>query len=215
MNTVPERAGPQVLTQEYVGTRAVSPPPGRALPRSVVLQVAGLALGIIGLAFLLIKFGLAFRSLGAWGYVGVAAVEFANCAMLIFPTPAPAYTFAMGAILNPIAVGFVGGTFATLGEMVSYYLGRKGSAILPDGPMVRRFNVWTDRWGAVALFGFAALPVPFDIAGIWAGAARYPLVRFVPIIFVGKTIKVTSIALAGYFGLEALLRMVGMAFNGL
>ena len=140
MNTVPERAGPQVLTQEYVGTRAVSPPPGRALPRSVVLQVAGLALGIIGLAFLLIKFGLAFRSLGAWGYVGVAAVEFANCAMLIFPTPAPAYTFAMGAILNPIAVGFVGGTFATLGEMVSYYLGRKGSAILPDGPDGQTFQ---------------------------------------------------------------------------
>lgn len=171
----------------------------------MVLQLGFMVAASIGLAFLLVKFASRLESLGNWGYVGVAAVEFGNSAMLAIPTPSYAYTFAMGSILNPFAIGVIGGVFAMLGELIGYYLGHKGSAILPDSPRVERFKSWTSRWGAVVLFGFALLPVPFDIAGIWAGAARYPLVRFIPVVALGKTIKVTLIALAGYFGMDALI----------
>ena len=44
---------------------------------------------------------------------------------------------------------------------------------------------------------------------VWAGTARYPLVKFVPVVLLGKTIKITMISLAGYFGLEALMNLVG------
>ena len=175
-----------------------------SLSLATVLQLAFMALCSVGLALLLIRFAPLLESLGNWGYVGVAAVEFGNSAMLAIPTPSYAYTFTMGSMLNPFAVGVIGGTFAMLGELIGYYLGRRGSAILPESPRIERFKSWTNRWGAVTLFWFAILPVPFDIAGIWAGAARYPLVRFIPLVTLGKTIKVTLIALAGYFGMDAL-----------
>lgn len=171
------------------------------------LQLAFMALFSICLAFVLIKFAYILESLGNWGYLGVAAVEFGNSAMLAIPTPSYAYTFAMGAILNPFIVGVIGGASATFGELIGYYLGRRGSVILPDTPNVERFKTWTSRWGSVILFWFALLPVPFDVAGIWAGAAHYPLIRFIPVVTVGKSIKITMIALAGYFGMDALMKL--------
>ena len=179
------------------------------LNRALAVQILALFAGAIGVALIFIRFGHLMESMGRWGYVGVAAAEFGGSAMLFLPTPTPAYTFAMGAALNPLAVGAIGGLFATLGELIGYYLGRRGSSIMADKPFFNRFKGWTDRWGGAALFMFAALPVPFDVAGVWAGTARYPLVRFIPVVLAGKTIKVTMTALAGYFGLEALMKLVG------
>ncbi len=183
--------------------------PKTVASRVVVLaQISGFFIVAVTTAYLLLRFGSLLNSLGAWGYLGVAAVEFANSAMVLFPTPAPAYTFAMGATLNPLVVGLVGGAAAALGELIGYWLGRKGSAIVPDRPIVLRMRAWTEQYGGIALFVFAALPVPFDFAGVWAGAARYPLARFLPVVLMGKTVKITTIALAGYFGLEALKALV-------
>lgn len=195
----------QVQIEDKPETPTVKPSsPGIRLSPGTIFQFVFMTLSSIVLALILIEFGALLESLGNWGYVGVAAVEFGNSAMVAIPTPSYLYTFSMGAILNPFVIGIIGGTFATLGELIGYYLGCRGSAILPEGPRIERFKAWTSRWGTVTLFWFALLPVPFDIAGIWAGAARYPLVRFVPPVFLGKSIKITMIALAGYFGMEAL-----------
>lgn len=202
----------QVSTPDALDSRAslssfiIRPSLGTAL------QLGLMVVSSIGLALLLIKFASQLESLGNWGYVGVAAVEFGNSAMLAIPTPSYAYTFAMGSILNPIIVGIIGGMFAMLGELIGYYLGHRGSVILPQSPRVERFKRWTGRWGAVVLFWFAILPVPFDVAGIWAGAAHYPLIKFVPVVALGKTIKVTAIAFAGYFGMDALTNL-GVGFG--
>ena len=223
MNTEFDNARTQVLVDEKPEPSAVAlssaqvliedmPEAPTAKPSSPVIrlspgtifQLGFMALSSIVLALILIEFGSLLESLGNWGYVGVAAVEFGNSAMVAIPTPSYLYTFSMGAILNPFVVGIIGGTFATLGELIGYYLGRRGSAILPDSPHIERFKAWTSRWGTVTLFWFALLPVPFDIAGIWAGAAHYPLVRFAPPVLLGKSIKITMIALAGYFGMDAL-----------
>ena len=196
----------QVLIEDKPEAPAVKPSsPIIRLSPGTIFQLGFMALASIVLALILIEFGELLESLGNWGYVGVAAVEFGNSAMVAIPTPSYLYTFSMGAILNPFVVGIIGGTFATLGELIGYYLGRRGSAILPEGPRIERFKTWTSRWGTVTLFWFALLPVPFDIAGIWAGAANYPLVRFVPPVLLGKSIKITMIALAGYFGMDALM----------
>ena len=175
----------------------------------VALQLAAMVASSIALAYLMIRFSTILESLGSWGYVGVAAAEFSNSAMIIVPTPALAYTFAMGAILNPFILGLIGGTFGTMGEFVGYALGRRGAVLLPDRPMVQRITEWADRWGAMVLFCSAALPVPFDVAGIWAGTVRYPLERFVPLVWAGKTLKLTLVALAGYYGVEVLAMLFG------
>ena len=194
----------QISIPDAAESRAASYPFIIRPSLGMVLQLGLMVVSSIGLALLLIKFASQLESLGNWGYLGVAAVEFGNSAMLAIPTPSYAYTFAMGSILNPFVVGVIGGTFAMLGELIGYYLGCRGSAILPQSPRVERFKSWTSRWGSVVLFWFAILPVPFDIAGIWAGAAHYPLIRFIPVVALGKTIKIILIALAGYFGMDAL-----------
>ena len=202
-STTSSRSSARTLTDSAPSTSSSLTRPSLGM----VIQLGLMVAASIGLAFLLIKYITHLESLGNWGYLGVAAVEFGNSAMLAIPTPSYAYTFAMGSILNPFAIGVIGGVFAMLGELIGYYLGHRGSAILPNSPRVERFKSWTSRWGAVVLFGFALLPVPFDIAGIWAGAAHYPLVRFIPVVALGKAIKVTMIALAGYFGMDALIDM--------
>ena len=207
LNTKFDSARTQVLIDDKPETSVDRSSFSIRLSLTIVLQMGFMALCSIGLAFILIKFGSLLESLGNWGYIGVAAVEFGNSAMLAIPTPSYAYTFAMGSILNPVIVGIIGGAFATLGELIGYYLGRRGSAILPDSPRIARLKTWTARWGSVALFWFAILPVPFDIAGLWAGAAHYPMIRFVPAVALGKTIKITMIALAGYFGMDTIMAL--------
>ena len=44
-----------------------------------------------------------------------------------------------------------------------------------------------------------------SVAGVWAGALKYLIHKFLLYVIVGKTIKVTGIALAGYYGATWLL----------
>ncbi len=209
MNLSIEQARFRGIVQKLPGTPTLTTRLPVNIPRSAVLHLMGLALASISLAVILFRFSSYLETLGNWRYLGVAAAEFANSAMMIFPTPASAYTFAMGASLNPLLVGLVGGAAATAGEMIGYNIGFRGNSVIADKPGVQRFSAWTERWGTTALLVCASLPVPFDIAGVWAGATRYPLARFIPIVFIGKTIRATGIALAGYFGLEAASEFIG------
>ena len=209
MNLSLEQARFRGIVQRLPGTPTLPTQLPVNVPRSAALHLLALALASVSLAVVLFRFSSYLETLGHWRYLGVAAAEFGNSAMMIFPTPASAYTFAMGAALNPFLVGVIGGVAATVGEMIGYNIGRRGNSVIANRPGVQRFSEWTERWGSLVLFVCASLPVPFDIAGVWAGATRYPLARFIPIVFAGKTIRATGIALAGYFGLEAATEFIG------
>ena len=179
-------------------------------------QFAGLLLPVlatVGISVLLTGVLLHFREsleqLGHWGYVGVFVAEFGNSASIIVPTPGPAYTLAMSVVLHPLLLGLLGGVAAALGELVGYAVGARGSKIVPRGRLYARLQHMPARWGGGVLFGFAVLPIPFDVAGVWAGAVRYPLWRFAVYVTLGKVIKVTGIALAGYYGINRILEIVG------
>jgi membrane protein YqaA with SNARE-associated domain len=167
-----------------------------------VFQTLAVTAGSMLMVYMLFNYREPLGEMGNWGYIGVAIAELGNSAVLIIPTPAPAYTFAMGALLNPLIIGVVGGLSAMAGELVGYYLGVRGQTLAQRGRLYHRFQQLTLRFGGAALFTFAVLPVPFDFAGVWAGAARYPLVRFVSIVAVGKIIKVTAVATTGYYGVH-------------
>lgn len=54
------------------------------------------------------------------------------------------------------------------------------------------------RNGTVTILVLSAFPNPiFDLAGIAAGALRFPLVRFLLSCWVGKTIKTITFAFVG------------------
>ena len=140
MSTSVEEKQAYGLLEDYAPPRPSLLPLIEKVPRMVALQLAAMAASSIALAYLMVRFSTILESLGSWGYVGIAVAEFSNSAMIIMPTPALAYTFAMGAVLNPFILGLVGGTFATLGEFVGYALGRRGAVLLPDRPMIQRLT---------------------------------------------------------------------------
>ena len=190
--------------------------PDRSRPASVVptwlvpllapaLAAVSVSLGIVAV---LISFRDSLHLVGNWGYLGVAFGELANSAVIIIPTPAPAYTFAMGSVLDPFALGIVGGVSAALGELFGYYLGVKGRQAIGSPRAMRRLKVLTSRWGGAALMAFAVSPLPFDLAGIWAGSVRYPVRKFLLLVIPGKVVKVTTVALAGSYGFQWLAGLV-------
>lgn len=173
----------------------------RGLSPSILLTglvAVGFSLLVV---FALLHFREALAHLGPWSYLGVFLAEMGNSAVIVIPTPGPAYTFAMGVTLNPFILGLIGGIGAALGELTGYVLGAKGRRILEGGRLYDRFRTMTTRWMGGALFAFALVPVPFDVAGLWAGTVRYPVWRFMLYVIPGKVVKVTGIALAGHYGM--------------
>ena len=177
--------------------------------KSILLSGAAvLAVSVVAVAILL-SLRDTMASLGAWGLVGAFLAELGNSAVILVPTPGPAYTFAMGATLNPFLLGLVGGVGATLGELTGYFLGKRGRHIVEGWSPYARLAALTSRWTGPMLLVLAVLPIPFDLAGVWAGTTRYPLSRFLLFIAPGKIVKVTLVAFAGYYSVSWLLSPLG------
>ena len=55
---------------------------------------------------------------------------------------------------------------------------------------------------------FAFLPIPFAVAGVGAGAARYPIRRFLFYVIAGKVLQLTIVALAAHYSLSWFLDII-------
>ena len=186
---------------------------GRDVAAHPTLLRTGLRMGAVlgfsvAITLVLIYASDFLTRVGSWGYLGVFLVQVLNSATILFPTPGHAYTFAVAGSLNPVVIGIVGGLGAGIGELTGYLLGATGRHMVAGGRWYARFSAVANRWSWAALFGIAALPLPFDIAGVWAGAYRYPVWRFLALVAAGKVVKVTLIAGAGYYSVPYLLRLI-------
>ena len=133
-----------------------------------------------------------------YGYAGVFLISLLGNATVIFPAPSLAFVLAMGGVLNPLFVGLVAGVGEALGELTGYLAGYGGQAVIEDWQMYDRLERWMQRNGSATIFVLSAIPNPlFDLAGIAAGALRFPLERFLLSCWVGKTIKTTLFAYVG------------------
>ena len=66
------------------------------------------------------------------------------------------------------------------------------------------------KGGSLVVFIVAAMPLsPFYFAGLAAGSLKMGLLRFFLLSWMGKSIKGTTVAFAGYGGLYFLLRWIG------
>ena len=166
-------------------------------------------LGAVSLSVLfvagLIYFRESLTAIGNWGYLSVFFIELANSATVFVPTPGQAFTFSMGGMLNPLYLGAIGGVGSAIGEFTGYALGARTGNRIKCGRMFKRLESLTKNWGGLYLFMLAIIPGPFEVAGVWAGAVRYSKIRFFLYVALGKTLKVTGFALAGYFSMSHLL----------
>lgn len=172
----------------------------RIIPISAVL----LAVGITTALFL---YRDQVSQLGDYGYLGAFLVSLISSATVILPVPGLVVLFALGASLNPVLVALAGAAGGIIGEVTGFMVGYGGREVVQDNRMYARVEKWMKRWGAWAIFAFAAVPLPvFDVAGVVAGALGYPLWKFLLIGWVGKSIKYVMLVLAGAWGWEAVLR---------
>lgn len=145
---------------------------------------------------------LAAESLGRMqrlGYLGAFLANLIGSATVILPVPGVAVTFALGGTLAyPLFVGILAGLGAALGETTGYLAGYSGRIMVEEGDRYQWLVTQTRRYGGYFFFAMAAVPNPFfDLAGIAAGALRYPLSRFLLAILPGQILKMTLIAYAG------------------
>jgi len=175
----------------------------RIIPISAVL----LAVGITTALFL---YRDQVSQLGDYGYLGAFLVSLISSATVILPVPGLVVLFALGASLNPVLVALAGAAGGIFGEVTGFMVGYGGREVVQDSRMYVRVEKWMKRWGAWAIFAFAAVPLPvFDVAGVVAGALGYPLWKFLLIGWVGKSIKYVILVVLGAWGWKAVLRFFG------
>jgi len=181
--------------------------------RQRVLQILALlaAVGITaGLTLLPIDWQhLDWERLKPYGYLGVFVLTLLSDATVIVPFPVLAGIFVTGGFLNPILVGIAGGIGSALGELTGYLAGYGGRAIIEDRALYNKLEKWMQRNGMLTIFVLSIVPNPvFDVAGITAGALKFPLWRFLIACALGKAIKFIVIAFAGALSLDFILQFL-------
>ena len=150
----------------------------------------------------------AVREVGDWGYAGAFFSQLINNATVVFPGIGQAIIIALAPGLNPLVLGLVGGVGAGLGETSGYLVGVIGGGTVRHyADRYPRLLALTQRWGGSAVFVFAATPLPFDVAGIWAGSTRYPFGPFLLYTVGGKVLQITGLSYASFYGLGWLERL--------
>ena len=144
-----------------------------------------------------VLWGRSYIPTEAMGYGGVALSSLIASGGMIVPVPALAVVCATSAYLNPLFISLIAGTAETIGELTGYILGYTGRSLVTRRKMYQRLESWMHRQGWLVLLVLSLVPNPlFDLAGITAGALRYPLWGFLAVVLVGKLIKFLAFSYA-------------------
>jgi len=142
----------------------------------------------------------------SYGYVGVFAISLLGNLLIFVPIPYLLLILGLGASLDPVLVGIVGGFGATVGKIVSYTIGAAGRKFLSQQRRERLdyAKALIGRYGALAIFFFAASPLPDDVLYIPLGMMRYNLILFFISCLLGKIVLTSFVAAFGR-GLSSLI----------
>jgi uncharacterized membrane protein YdjX (TVP38/TMEM64 family) len=90
---------------------------------------------------------------------------------------------------HPVVIAFFAALGGTIGELGGYYAGTLGKKVAFDDypEAYDRVSDWVNRYGVWGIAFIAFQPVlPFDMAGLIAGASRMPVPKFMLACFAGK-----------------------------
>ncbi|NBD35861.1 MAG: hypothetical protein GVY30_07665 [Chloroflexi bacterium] len=148
-----------------------------------------------------------FRQLG---YLGVFLMALIGSSTIVLPIPHLAFTFTMGAVLNPWLAGLSAGFGDGIGEITGYMAGYALEDVAERSKLYKRLESWMQRNGDLTIFVLSLFPVPFfDLAAMAGGLAGYPLWRFMLATWTGKTIKAIVAAWSGYYGITWVAELIG------
>ena len=138
----------------------------------------------------------------AWlAYLIVFGTSVLTNLTIIAPVPFGASVMVAAAtVWDPVLSALFASFGAVIGEMSGYYAGYLGKkmALPEEARWYRRVESWIHRYGMWAVAFLSLQPViPFDIGGIIAGAARMPLYKFLPALWLGRFPKYIILTYAG------------------
>ena len=180
------------------------PSPAHALPRRALLRIGiFLIITAVAIAALVLRDEFSVAWFQTLGYAGVFLMALIGSSTVLLPIPHLAFTFTMGAVLNPWGAGLSAGFGDALGEVTGYVAGYAVEDIAEQHSLYARLKGYMARNGDLTIFVLSLFPIPFfDLAAMAGGLVGYPLWRFMIATWLGKTIKATIAAWAGHRGIE-------------
>ncbi len=180
-----------------------------------------LRIGLIAFVVAFVVFGGVLLLTGKLDYQSIGfpviwAISLIGAGSIILPVPGLAVV-CVGATpefgLHPALIGLVAGSAEALGEMTGYLAGLSGNTLVQRHRLYPKVRGWLIGRGVIVLFALSVIPNPlFDLIGIAAGGIRYPIMKFLAIVFVGKSIKSGGIAYACFFGVGFVQDLVENVF---
>lgn len=149
-------------------------------------------------------------NLQAYGLPGIFLLSLLANATLILPVPGVVITSTMSAIFPPLLVALAAGTGAAIGELTGYLAGYSGQVVIENRPRFKKLIEWMKKYGGWTILVLSIIPNPaFDMAGIVAGALKYPVHKFLLWCWAGKLGKMLIFAYAGagiFYWLEKIFK---------
>jgi uncharacterized membrane protein YdjX (TVP38/TMEM64 family) len=142
--------------------------------------------------------------LQSYGYLGTFILSLLGNAIPFLPVPYLIPVFLLSSVLNPLWVGISVGIGASLGKCVSYLIGRGGVKVFGEKRQreLECFSTILGKYGAVAVFIFAALPLPDDIIVIPFGMMKYSFKKFYTALLLGKLVLGLIVAYTASYSFE-------------
>ncbi len=161
---------------------------------------------IVAMTVLVTVYRTELLKLGQWGYLGIVLSCFFANSTLFLPAPSSVIVFSLSSVYIPFWVALAGTIGAVLGEHVGYLAGIAGRKTIERNDQGERIKNNLEKFGGLAIFVFAFLPLPlFDLVGVASGAMKINYFRFLVACFLGKLLKMLIYAYVGA-GLLPLLR---------
>jgi membrane-associated protein len=155
------------------------------------------------------------EGLGPWAMVGITAIIFAECGLLIgFFLPGDSLLFVAGLLIasgfidTPIGLACLIFTIAAIaGNIVGYWIGRKaGPAVFrrPDSRLFRQDYVdktqhFFDHYGNRAIVLARFVPIVRTFITVMAGVGRMDARSYLLYSTIGGILWATGLTLVGYF----------------
>ncbi len=179
----------------------------RLLPFLVLLVVLTIT---VGLFYFYRQYPGRIEALTAYGYIGAFAISLIFNATVLLPAGNIVILSALGATLpSALMVGIAGGAGAAIGEISGYLAGYSGRGLVQKIGAYDRVEGMVKKWGSLAIFVLSLFPLIFDLAGIAAGALRFPFWKFILLCWLGRTILYVAIVVLAAMGLKVLLPQFG------
>ena len=145
-------------------------------------------------------------------YIILFLVSLLGGTSLFLPFPYYLFTISFGAAgLNPLLLGIIAGTGVLIGDLTSYFIAYEARSIAPKKytKIIKRIYDWSEKknpyiFPILAFLYASFIPLPDDIIMVPTGLMRYPLIRVIVPLTLGKIVFNTLLALSGLYGFSLL-----------